>query len=102
MIKVYGYSDDLVEVEGVRYPFNEIGCFEKDVRIRFMDGTVIRVGYPKADCACWWIEVEEKGTAKQSLTVCNDDEAEIYSDVFEIDSVFLRASVIKRKYGGRK
>lgn len=102
MIKVYGYSDDLVAVEGARYPFDEIGCFERDVRIFFSDGTVIRVGYPKADCACWWIEVEEEGTAKHTLTVCNDSEAEIYSDVFEIDSFFLRAGTLKQRYKDRR
>ena len=34
----------------------------------------------------WWIKVNRKGTAPQKLTVCEDEDAEIYSDIFEIDS----------------
>ena len=45
MIKVYGTSDDLVEIEGSAYKEDEIGCYNHDVRICFEDGTAIRVGY---------------------------------------------------------
>ncbi len=51
MVKVYGCSDDLVEIEGSAYKEDEIGCFQSDVRIRFVDGTVIRVGYSKENLA---------------------------------------------------
>ena len=33
MIKVYGCSDDLVEIEGAPYPYDEGGGFERNVRI---------------------------------------------------------------------
>ena len=49
MIKIYGCSDDLVEIYGSVYKEDEIGCFDHDVRIRFFDGTIIRIGYPKKD-----------------------------------------------------
>lgn len=98
MTKIYGASDDLVEIEGSAYKEDEIGCYEHDVRIRFLDGTVIRVGYPKDGIAVWWIDVEKKGTAEQRLTVCEDEDARIYSDVFEIDSEIKSHSVIKQKY----
>ena len=98
MTKVYGASDDLVEIEGSTYKEDEIGCYQHDVRIRFLDGTVIRVGYPKDDIAVWWIEVEKQGTAEQKMTICEDEEARIYSDVFEIDSEIKSHSVIKQKY----
>jgi len=98
MVKVYGASDDLCEIEGSAYREDEIGCFDKDVRIRFTDGTVIRVGYPKDDAAIWWIEVEKKGTAAQTLTVCEDEDANPYSDIFEIDAEIKGHSVIKQKY----
>lgn len=65
MLKIYGCSDDLVEIDGTKYKHDEIGCFDHDVRIRFTDGTVIRVGYPKDGLAVWWIEVEKQGTAEQ-------------------------------------
>ena len=29
MIKIYGYSDDNLVVEGAPYPADEIDCFEK-------------------------------------------------------------------------
>lgn len=98
MTKIYGASDDLVEIEGSKYKEDEIGCYEHDVRIRFIDGTVIRVGYPKDGLAIWWIEVEKQGTAEQKLTICEDEDARIYSDVFEIDSDIKSHSVIKQKY----
>jgi hypothetical protein len=112
MVKIYGVSDDLVEIEGSSYKVNEIGCFNSDVRIRFVDGTVIRIGYPKADTAIWWIEVEKRGTevekrgtevekrgtAVQGLTICNNEDARIYSDIFKIDAEIKSHSVIKQKY----
>lgn len=98
MVKIYGVSDDLVEIEGSYYKENEIGCYNSDVRIRFTDGTVIRVGYPKENAAIWWIEIEKHGAAKQFLDVCDDEDARIYSDIFEIYAEIKSYSVIKQKY----
>ena len=98
MVKVYGASDDLVEIENSKYKEDEIGCYDHDVRIRFFDGTVIRVGYPKDGLAIWWIEIEKQGTAEHNMTICNDENARIYSDIFEIDSEIKSHSVIKQKY----
>ena len=87
MIKIYGCSDDLVEIENSQYKRNENGCYENDVRIRFVDGTVIRIGYPKKTLlgdfiAVWWIEIEKYGTSNSKLTKCEDEDADIYSDIF--------------------
>ena len=98
MVKVYGTSDDLVEIENSKYKEDEIGCYDHDVRIRFLDGTVIRVGYPKDGLAIWWVEIEKQGTAEYKLTVCYDEDERIYSDIFEIDSEIKSHSVIKQKY----
>lgn len=98
MVKVSGASDDLVEIENSKYKGDEIGCYEHDVRIRFLDGTIIRVGYPKDGLAIWWIEIEKQGTAENKLTICDDEDARIYSDIFEIDSEIKSHSVIKQKY----
>lgn len=97
MIRIYGCSDDLVEIEGSNFRENEINCIEKDVRIWFLDGTVIRIGYPKENQAVWWIKVENEGKAKQYLTICEDEDADIYSDIFEIDSEIKRFSVIDKE-----
>ena len=98
MVKVYGASDDLVEIENTKYKEDEIGCYGHDVRIRFLDGTVIRVGYPKEGLAIWWIEIENQGATEHKLTICDDEDARIYSDIFEIDSEIKSNSVIKQKY----
>ena len=98
MVKVYGASDDLVEIENSQYKDDEIGCYDHDVRIRFLDGTIIRVGYPKDGLAIWWVEIEKQGTAEQKMTICDDEDARIYSDIFEIDSEIKSHSVIKQKY----
>ena len=98
MVKVYGASDDLVEIENSQYKEDEIGCYDHDVRIRFLDGTIIRVGYPKDGLAIWWVEIEKQGTAEQKMTICDDEDARIYSDIFEIDSEIKSHSVIKQKY----
>lgn len=98
MVKVYGASDDLVEIEGSSYKHDEIGCYGSDVRIRFTDGSIIRVGYPKDGIAVWWIEVEKLGTASVRLLKCFDENAQIYSDIFEINADVKSHSVIKQKY----
>ena len=96
MVVINGVSDDLVEITGSTYPESEIGCYNKDVRIHFVDGTVIRVGYPKADKAIWWIRVEQKGSATQILTECDNEDDQFYTDVFEIDAEIRSVEVISK------
>ena len=98
MIKVYGASDDLVEVEGAAYPADEIGCYGGDVFLVFTDGTVAKVSYPKSPgLGVWKIELENIGTAKKTLTECFDEDADPYSDVLEIDAELVSWAVIDRK-----
>ena len=96
MVRIYGASDDLVEIDGSRYD-NEIGCSYNDpkARIWFEDGTVILVSYGKQDLAVWSIVIEKVGTAKFDLQICLDEDADIYSDIFEIDSEIVRHEVIE-------
>lgn len=96
MVKIYGRSDDLVEIEGSQYKEDEIGCFDHDVRITFEDGTVIRVGYPKPRMGVWWIKKEIQGAANQRLIICENEDAEMYSDVFEIESEIVMHWVIPK------
>jgi hypothetical protein len=102
MIKVYGYSDDIVEIEHSKGGVTEIDCYERNVRIAFRDGTKILVGYCKPDLGVWWIVVEKQGTAPQKLTICEDEDAEIYSDIFEIDSPILGWVILKKEGGGEE
>lgn len=98
MLKVYGYSDDLVEVENSNYFKNkasEIDCFESGVRIHFEDGTKIRIQYGKAEGAIWDIVVEKVGNAEQHLHKCYDESETPYSDVFKIDSEIRKVALCK-------
>lgn len=94
-IRVYGYSDDNLVVEGAPYPNDEISCFDRIVRIAFTDGTIIDAWYEKKGQAIWTIKVIEKGTARQTLTICEDEDADIYSDVFEIEADFEGYKLLK-------
>jgi len=95
MIRVYGYSDDNLVIEGAPHPNDEISCFDRIVRISFADGTIIEAWYPKKGQPIWAIEVIEKGTARQTLTICEDEDADIYSDVFEIEADFVGYKLFK-------
>lgn len=96
MVRIYGASDDLVEIENSKYKEDEIGCYNHDVLMEFTDGTIIRVGYSKPKIAVWYIKYEKRGTADSVLTVCNDEEAEIYSDIFEIYAEIVKHTIIDR------
>ena len=86
MAKVYGYSDDIVVIEHIEGGCTEIDCYDKDVSIRFEDGTVIHIGYGKDDKAIWWIKITTCGGANCEKTDCEDEDAEIYSDILEIEA----------------
>ena len=88
--KVYGYSDDNLVIDGAPYPADEIGCFNSEVMVRFSDDTMIKAGYGKeSNGGVWCIKVINKGTAPQTLTECFDEDADPYSDVFEIDADYV-------------
>ena len=85
--KVYGFSDDLVEIEGS--DSIEICTWDNsdnEAVIEFDDGTRIIVGYHKQDAPVWYIIVDKVGVSAQRLNVCLGDGSEEYSDVFYIDS----------------
>ena len=100
MVRVFGYSDDCIEIVRSGYGENEIGCFDSDVRITFDDGSVIRVCYPEDEEGIWRIAVERTGQRTWKLTYCNDADAEIYSDIFETEAEVVQHEVIDRKKAG--
>lgn len=69
MVKVYGFSDDVVEIEDSEYKYEEIGCYASEVRMWFTDGTVVLVRYVEG---VWRIDVEHKGSAKIYFTSWED------------------------------
>ncbi len=96
MLRVFGASDDLVVIESTNGKDDEIGCYDADVRIFFSDGTVALVSYPVNGPGIWKITVEKAGTALQELKVCTDEDAEVYSDEFYIESDVMKYSVIDK------
>lgn len=95
MVRIYGCSDDLVEIEGSNYAEDEIGCFDGEVLLTFDDGTIARIGYPKHRAGIWYINIEHEGSAAQTLTICNDEDADPYSDVLEIDAEIVSHEIVK-------
>ncbi len=90
MVRVYGESDDLLVILGGPISVEEIDCYGEDVIVDFDDGTKIRAGYGKPTCSgVWYVNVIKKGTAEQKMKVCLDENAEIYSDLFEIDANYV-------------
>lgn len=92
MVKVYGFSDDLVEIEGSSYSKTEIDCWSRGVRFKFTDGTVITIRFEnflnkENSPSVWKITVKTVGSAHMSLFKCNPiNNSKLYSDVFEIDA----------------
>ena len=96
MTKVYGYSDDIVCIEGMTE--DEIDCFEKVVELEFEDGTVVQVTYPKRPgLGVWGITYVKKGEAEQTLTECEDENADPYSDVLVIEAKLKSSMVLNRE-----
>lgn len=82
--KVYGTSDDLVEIEGdVRGEVNSYGTDDRDKGVLLMmsDGTLLEVKYGKAGMAVWGIMLIKPGTLFDRIDICTDENADPYSDV---------------------
>ena len=73
--RVYGCSDDLVEIEGELE--GEISSFENEVLLAFSDNTLLLVEYNKG---IWKITEIRRGDLFDRVDVCTDPDAEIYSD----------------------
>lgn len=84
-LKIFGYSDDIIEVYGSNN-VSEICCCNKGNLIEFTDGTIIDVSYGKTEKAIWKITVVKKGIAPHTLSICDNENAEIYSDIFYINA----------------
>lgn len=94
-VTIYGYSDDLVEIENSQYKEDEIDCYDKAIRFYFVDGTIISICY--AQGGVWKITHEAIGKAWYELTRCEDDDDSAYSDVFKIDSEIISYEVFTPK-----
>lgn len=79
MLKIYGYSDDLIEIEGQTE--DEIYCYDTTLRITFLDGTVVEFSYGKPEGAIWNCNLISQGKYFDKIEYCTDENAEIYSDI---------------------
>lgn len=79
--KIYGSSDDLIEFEGDIY--DEIGAYKaQDKGILLSDGTVLECSYPKTPgLGVWGFKLIRAGSLFDRIEECNDEDAEVYSDV---------------------
>lgn len=77
--KVYGASDDLVEIEG-EYA-GEVGSYDNEsgVLLVMSDGTLLKVFY--GDEGIWKITLIKKGQLLERIDQCDDADARPHSDV---------------------
>lgn len=97
MIRIYGYSDDLVEVERDGQFYKEVDAYDVDIRFEFSDNTHIRVGYCKPELGIWYIIVEKQGSAEQTLDVCLVQDEDCYSDEFRIEAEIVAMEAVPQK-----
>lgn len=83
MIKVYGASDDLVEVEGdIREEFNPTED-ERDSVLVFSDGTVLTIQYTSE--GVWRITPLIRGAALYSCQQAPADDDDNYTDIATLE-----------------
>lgn len=82
--KIYGASDDLVEIEGdIGAEHANFGTDDRDhgSLVILSDGTLLDVKYGKGDMAIWQIILIHRGILFDRIDQCDDEDAEIYSDI---------------------
>lgn len=79
MTRVTGRSDDCIDFEG-DFEGETYGGEGKTL-ITCSDGTIFTIQYDDVRRGIWAIEVINKGLLFESLEICTDPEAEIYSDI---------------------
>ncbi len=84
MLKVYGASDDLIEIEG---DFSaEVNDTQADGTkvLAFSDGSMIEVNYNEA--GLWHFDIRIEGTSKPKKTFwATDSDGDNYSDIIEFE-----------------
>lgn len=75
--RIWGASDDLVEIDGdVR---GEEGSFDTDTLLVCSDGSILSIEYGKL--GVWKITIIRQGDLYERLEVCDDPDADVYSDI---------------------
>jgi hypothetical protein len=87
-VKIYGCSDDLIEMEGDLQ--DEFGSYRKPGYLTFSDGTIVKASYGKTvnghEEGIWQVGLIGIGQlVSHVLTPCFDGDADPYSDVLELE-----------------
>lgn len=76
--RIYGTSDDLIEVEGDIY--DEFGAWG-GTHVKCSDGTILKFEYSPDHCdGIWKASIIRTGTLFDRIDVCNDPDSIPYSD----------------------
>ena len=94
MTKIYGESDDLVEIYKTRENemvfIEEVDCYDSRLQLTFSDGTEIEAFYGKTidgkSRGIWDISIKKPGTAASSLAICRSETEAPNSDIFCINA----------------
>lgn len=83
--RIYGTSDDLIEVDSGKASGEVGGCFaaargQNGVLLCCSDGTVLQVKYGKKCGGVWEIKVLRKGELFERIDICTDDDTDPHSD----------------------
>lgn len=81
-VKVYGSSDDRIELEGDLYD-EFYPSDEEPFYLAFSDGTVLSVVY--GGDGVWTVRKKVAGTAKYTHTPTEGSDSDEYSDVVELE-----------------
>ena len=82
-LKIYGASDDLIEVEGeIREEFSPLA--DEPSLLAFSDGTLLQIQYGAGNKAFWRIQPLIYGSASYSKVEATDED-ENYSDVVTLE-----------------
>lgn len=81
-LKIYGASDDLVEIEGDME--DEIPCYEQDVEILVNDGTRLRAHYGTG--GMWRLSVVQTGTETTVTHTPASDPDTNYTDMVTLEN----------------
>lgn len=79
MIRIYGASDDLIEIEGdITEEFNFYGDDDEERFLAFSDGTLLRVVFDSD--SIWRLTPLFNGHARMTHIICSVDDDNSYSD----------------------
>ena len=100
--KIFGQSDDNIYTEGdYEGQYTHYGTDEQEHGILLVinDGSILEVKYGKGGLAIWGIQVIKKGNLFDRIEFCDNEDADIYSDIvfFKKGVTFIFACSIWEK-----